>query len=103
MRNGRERWLLKLGDEYVGIYNFILTTLVKYDIFYDKRVFFFFFRSWRIRAVSGFQEVQTDRNIESLILSCESVLGGKQSDHIWFQADSRTGSVSLPGLAGGNS
>lgn len=41
MRNGRERWLLKLGDEYVGIYNFILTTLVKYDIFYDKRVFFF--------------------------------------------------------------
>lgn len=42
MRNGRERWLLKLGDEYVGIYNFILTTLVKYDIFYDKRVFFFF-------------------------------------------------------------
>lgn len=102
MRNGRERWLLKLGDEYVGIYNFILTTLVKYDIFYDKRVFFFLGHGVS-ELFLGSRRYRQIRNIESLILSCESVLGGKQSDHIWFQADSRTGSVSLPGLAGGNS
>ena len=59
VKSGHERYLLKTGDEYMGVLNIILTTLVKYEISCDKKLFF---KPWPVWLISLGVVPQTERS-----------------------------------------